>query len=71
MTAKEKAKELIDKFTIDLRPFSEYGHWDEYQGKQCALICVDEIEKQEGILLEYYNYSSEYWQEVKKEIEQL
>jgi hypothetical protein len=69
MTPKEKAKELIDKFTIDLRPFSEYGHWDEYQGKQCALICVDEI-LNDIILSKYYSRYS-FWQEVKKEIEQL
>jgi hypothetical protein len=64
MTPKEKAKELIEKFTIDLSPFSEYGHWDEYQGKQCALICVDEI-------IEASDYLRIYWEEVKQEIELL
>ena len=37
-----KAQELVDKFNIDIEPFSEYGKWDEYLAKKCALIAVDE-----------------------------
>ena len=67
MTPKDKAEELIDKFTIDLRPFSEHGEWSEHQAKRCALIAVDEILKEEsiGILL------TNWWKEVKSEIESL
>jgi hypothetical protein len=36
--AKDKAKELVGRFTLELSP-------DYYQqeAKQCALICVDEV----------------------------
>ncbi len=70
MTPKEKAKELVDRF-------SEYQHTDfnysrgGYQAdtqiqnaKQCALIAVDEILDKDG-------YNNEYYQEVKQEIEKL
>ncbi len=65
MTPKEKALELIGKFY--------YTGIDEYSCKQCALIAINELEKQEATLLNYTSerYSSEYWQEVKKEIELL
>ena len=58
MTPKEKAKELVDKFI--------QTNGNAFFAKQCALIAVDEI----------INYSeewddSEYWQEVKQEIEKL
>ncbi len=60
MTAKEKAKELVDKY------------WDfhllrleDYEAKQCALICVDEI------LEECLDIKESYWQEVKQEINKL
>lgn len=48
MTAKEKAKELINKFyqpiTINLTEVSRHSSNDIWEwGKQCALICVDEI----------------------------
>lgn len=36
MTPKEKAKELVDKFTL-------VGLQQRNEGIQCALICVDEI----------------------------
>jgi len=65
MTPKDKAEELIDKFTIDLRPFSEHGEWSEHQAKRCALIAVDEMLN----LLPLAN--RDYWQQVKQEIENL
>jgi hypothetical protein len=68
MTPKEKAEELIDKFTIDLRPFSEYGEWSEHQAKQCALIAVDEIIY---VLDQYIDPVRRYWEEVKLEIQKL
>jgi hypothetical protein len=57
MTPQEKAKELVDKFTV-------VGLQQRNEGLACALICVDEI-------IENYDTFLAYWQEVKKEIENL
>jgi hypothetical protein len=45
MTAKEKAKELIKKFTFNTRCYSETKGWEDslYDSKQCALIAVNQI----------------------------
>jgi len=60
MIAKEKAKELVDKFSwIDCSS----------DAKQCALICVDEMLEELGE--EYLPRAYKYWQEVKQEIEKL
>ena len=40
MTAKEKAKELVDRFLSIEGPC---GNSYSYVAKQCALICVDEM----------------------------
>jgi hypothetical protein len=76
MTPKEKAQELVNKFDIDLAPFSEYGYWDKNQAKECALIAVDEI--LDNMMLYQENFDAgrpihhkSYWQEVKQEIEKL
>ena len=63
MTAKEKAKELVDRF-IPKEESIEFAHV-----KQCALICVDEIldNQYDLITLPY----KAYWQEVRQEIELL
>ena len=58
MTAKEKAKELVDRFRIGDRNMKS-------KAKQCALICVDEI-------LEFHDrIDVKYWKEVKQEINKL
>ena len=59
MTPKEKAQELIDKFTFEIGNFN---------AKQSALICVDEMKKL-AIWTEIGVY--DYLTEVKKEIEKL
>lgn len=63
MTPKEKAKELVDKFSI-------VGLQQRAEGYQCAIIVVDEIMKVVSIYndtqAEYY-----YWEEVQQEIEKL
>ena len=61
--AKDKAKELVGRFTLELSP-------DYYQqeAKQCALICVDEV-LSVGFL--DTNYLYQYWEEVKQEINKL
>ena len=73
MDAKEKAKELVDKF----KPHSHFwvhdlGRQKDYEieqlenAKQCALICVDEI------MSDYQSWvTNEFWLEVKQEIEKL
>jgi hypothetical protein len=63
MNAKEKAKELVNKFT-----FQRESH-EMYVAKQCALICVDETIDAFNRLEDYV--SIVYWELVKKEIEQL
>ena len=67
MTPKEKAFELIDKYSL-LVPI-EFGGMDKNLAKQCALIAVDEIIKSHtyGLSTELKNY----WQEVKQEIYKL
>lgn len=79
MTPKEKAKELVDKYSDNIVvKFQEYAgaHYSELElsdteTKQCALICVNEI--LEGYnLLEYYPEDlRDYWEEVKQEIGKL
>lgn len=54
---KEKAEELVEKFSL-------VGLQQRNEGLACALICVDEI-------IENYDTTLAFWQEVKKEIENL
>ena len=70
LVPKERAKELVDKFNVDLRPFSEHGHWDIEHAKDCALKCVDEILKANAI---WYvdSIPYQYYMKVKKQIELL
>ena len=65
MTAKEKAKEIAMKF-------DKYGQTDN--AVKCALICVDEL--LQTIPKEVMSYSpfmmnTDYWIEVKQEINKL
>ena len=67
MIAKEKAKELVNKFL-------QIYDGRVPQAKQCALICVDEV--LENITEEVMTYkpfmmNTDYWQEVKEEINKL
>jgi hypothetical protein len=61
MTPREKAVELVHKFAMENKYYE--------RAKQCALIAVDEIlsinsiDKDEDL--------SNYWEEVKQEIEKL
>ena len=69
MTSKEKAQELVDKFmTID----SDSEMFDGFKMKQfyaqrCALIAVDEVLNDDWFIPN----REEYWEEVKKEINNL
>lgn len=78
MTPKEKAKELLNKYSMPID-----GHKNIYY-KQCALIAVDEIIKSNPIypwakdvgakaqgLYENVIFPTNYWRDVKSEILQL
>lgn len=78
MTPKEKAKELINKFTR-FHTNGVYSVVHKDVAKQFALIAVDEIlgltlsklwyiHNKVDVLNKFY---FEYWQEVKQEIEKL
>jgi hypothetical protein len=74
MTPKEKAKELVNKFSSGHPIICKMNTRNMYisEAKQCALIAVDEILQHNafvstGIKPSVYNY----WQEVKTEIENL
>ena len=62
MTPKEKAIELVDKYI--------QTNGNSFFAKQCALIAVDEIINNDGFT-KFDDYLTEYWQEVKQEIEKL
>lgn len=81
MTPKEKAKELIEKYSESV---SVYYTEDSVTcminapmiirlRKQCALIGVNEIIDNNSIVLEGEKYYIElnYWEQVKQEIEKL
>ena len=67
ISAKEKARELVDKF-INYSYFSDgnnsmnRSYQQEDNAIQCALIAVDELIKETG---------AKYWYDVKQEIEKL
>ena len=71
MTAKEKAKELVDRY-LNIG----FCILTDYEAKQCALICVGEIIntgvnqnyiEQDGYMLSLV----EFYTEVKKEINKI
>jgi hypothetical protein len=59
MTPKEKAKELVDKF-------SNVALLDSYEAKLCSLIAVDTV-----LWMASHYATIDYWNEVKQEIEKL
>jgi hypothetical protein len=67
MTPKEKAIELIKKFSSFAH--DEFGHEkiNNYKAKQCALIAVDEIISTFAIM----GLGSKFYEEVKQEIANL
>ncbi len=81
MAAKEKAKELVDKF----KPNAYIGACEDddelmelYHSKQCALIAVDEIVKTLNEDIKDINVVGnvlldliDYWREIKQEIDKL
>ena len=63
LTPKEKAKELVEKFS-DL----EDGEMYIGKAKQCALITVNEIIKIKLLWFQEDTKELDYWQEVKEEL---
>ena len=63
MTPKEKAKEIIDKFT------SVNGN--SFFAKECAIVAVDEMIKEfkNSDSLYATKFLADYWQSVKTELE--
>jgi hypothetical protein len=65
MTPKEKAQELIDKFTLPFSPNIE-------EAKQCSFIAVDELIK---VACDYSDYdetvTKETWAEIRNKLKQL
>ena len=76
MTPKEKAEELVEKFTLYLgndNGGTEY-YVDELDAKRGALICVDEILQttpNEVMSYKPFIMNTDYWQEVKEEVNKL
>lgn len=67
MTPKEKAEELYNNMYHELP--ARMGRHEI--SKNCALIAVDELIKQESKYNNGSFYPSNYWSEVKTEIEML
>ena len=68
MTPKEKAKQLVDKFSYRIHIVNCF-HDNKVNSKESALIAVDEIET--VLLQERVFESLDYWKEVKQEIKLL
>jgi len=72
MTPKQKAQELVNKFR-DFANGSDYEtdgfspNIEKENGKECALIAVDEILKDQPFDV----IKLEYWNKVKEEIKKL
>ncbi len=69
MNPKEKARDLVEQYLLEVR-------WKLTQkdclkrAKNCALITVDEILKNNKILFEDV-LNDQYWQNIKEEIQKL
>ena len=77
MTPKEKAEDLIYKFSTPIKVFSQLEGWithiDSSKAKGHALVAVDELIKIHYLLTTTHETSPSinYWKEVKQEIEKL
>ena len=71
MTAKEKAKQLFNKFMKPVDAWHKYPMCFD-TAKQCALIAVEEIIEQNNIWIKQIRKgTNNYWQQVKIEIDNL
>ena len=76
MNAKEKAKELVDKFkNIDKRIYDiNPDYFDLFiltqnEAKQCALIAVDEILNSRPTITDSQVEYNKYWNDVRSELQ--
>jgi hypothetical protein len=67
LTPKEKAIELVDKYSTYVVMWAGGIETSKQNVKQCALMAVDEILSMDL----KPNIYKEYWQQVKQEIEKL
>jgi hypothetical protein len=67
MEAKEKAKELLAKMTTN----ADSLIYKNLYAKECALIAVDEILDSLDYDYILFKQQSEYWNNVKQELEKL
>jgi hypothetical protein len=70
MTAKEKAKKLVDKMKLKKDVIDENNYWsaNEFGAKECALICVNEME---GVSFSFFGQDKNftlYLLELREEI---
>ena len=70
MTPKEKAKQLVDKFSYRIHIVNCF-HDNKVNSKESALIAVDEIISIKLLWYQKDTKELDYWQEVKQEIEKL
>ena len=70
MTPKEKAEELVNKYSTYVVMWAGGIEVTGQNVKQCALIAVDELIK-EGFFTDGYYNRCAFWDEVKQEIEKL
>lgn len=73
MTPKEKAIELVDKYSTYVVMWAGGIETSKQNVKQCALIAVDEIISniEPSVSMDVIEARVKYWQEVKSEIENL
>jgi len=70
MTAKEKAREIYCKY-MDALNIRDLQTKSNPFAKQCALIAVDEILNHHSQEQGLYRIDKYYWEEVKKNIQEL
>jgi len=68
MKAKEKAKELVDKF-LQYTPAEE--EYEYPYAKQCALIAVEEIINSRPAITDSQVEYNNFWNDVKSELQSL
>ena len=77
MTPKQKAEELIHRFSTPIKVFSRLEGWvihlDSSKAKGHALVAVDELIKIHYLLTNTQDTSPSinYWKDVKQELENL
>jgi hypothetical protein len=67
MTPQEKAKELLAKMTTN----ADSLIYKNQYAKQCTLVAVDEVLNSLDYDYMLFKQQSDYWNEVKQEIEKL